>query len=775
MSAPEKRNPSHVASDPAVSAWVSANAGAGKTYTLANRVTRLLLDNARPERILCLTYTKAAAAEMAKRLFDQLGKWSMLSDSDLIAALDGIGAGEAARNNLAKARRLFAQALETPGGLKIQTIHSFCQMLLSRFPVEAGIAPSFDVLDEQTARELMADARARVLERAAGGDMARASAIRLLITELGENTFTQVLDAALGGDQRKYERAMAGLRAHAADLGTALRQAHGARGDDTTDAIAAEFCEGIDKLWLDEIAGLMRGSNKTDKAHAELLLAAMGNAKAAEAFAGYSEYFLTKDAAGRKQLIAVKIAKDFPHHIGHLEDVQARAVAAEDRRRAAHAAQICEAAFSVIDAARAEYAAAKRARGMLDYNDLISKSVDLLDRKGAAAWVLYKLDGGLDHILIDEAQDTSPEQWQIVRKLTEEFFAGVGAREQTTKPRTIFAVGDEKQSIFSFQGADPAAFEANRDYFKKIVTDAGLKFEDVPLIESRRSVPQVLEFVDKVFASEDARAGLTLKGDEIKHTAHRSTEKGRVEFLPALKPLPKDDGRAWRRPIDEPSPGSPVVELAKLLAGRIATWVDGKHRLPGRDRAVRASDIMVLLGRREPFASEIIRQLKTLNVPVAGADRITLTEQISVMDLMALGRFVLLPEDDLNLATLLRSPLGGISEDELESLCVGRKSSIWAELEKRRSETVAFAAAHAFLSDMRTRADFVPPYEFYAQVLDAQGYRGAMLARLGPEAADAMDEFLSLALAYEAENTPSLEGFLRWIEKGETQIRRDME
>jgi ATP-dependent helicase/nuclease subunit A len=348
-------------------------------------------------------------------------------------------------------------------------------------------------------------------------------------------------------------------------------------------------------------------------------------------------------------------------------------------------------------------------------------------------------------------------------------------RANRKKPRTIFAVGDEKQSIFSFQGADPEAFEINRDYFEKIVTDVGLQFENVPLTESRRSVPQVLEFVDSVFETPAARTGLTLKGEEVKHTAHRAEHRGRVEFLPALKPGEREDRTAWRRLIDAHAPDSPVVRLAKQLADRVAAWLDGKHKLPSRDRPVRAGDIMILLWRRAPFAAEIIRQLKARGVPVAGADRITLTEQISVMDLMALGRFVLLPEDDLNLAALLRSPLGGFSDDDLETLCVGRSGGVWSELVRRKDEAGVFGAAHGLLSDMLSKADFMPPYEFYARVLDALGFRAKMLARLGPEAADAMDEFLSLALTYEAENTPSLEGFLRWMERGETEIRRDME
>ena len=347
-------------------------------------------------------------------------------------------------------------------------------------------------------------------------------------------------------------------------------------------------------------------------------------------------------------------------------------VEAEERRRAAHAASLAEAALTLADAVRKIYAQEKRFRGVLDYDDLIAESLKLLAQKReAAAWVLYKMDGGLDHILIDEAQDTSPEQWDIVRALTEEFFAGEGSGPRSAPPRTIFAVGDEKQSIFSFQGADPVQFEVNRQHFALHAQGDGDEFVDVQLATSRRSAPEVLGFVDAVFADPEAREGLTSAEGPITHIAHREDAKGRVEFWPTLKPDDRADHDPWR-PVDVVPETSPVRRLAERIARPIKSWTDGRTRLPGHDEPIRPGDIMILMPRREPFASEIIRQLKERGIAVAGADRIRLTEQIAVMDLMALGRFVLLPEDELNLAALLRSPMLGFSEDELYALCVDR-------------------------------------------------------------------------------------------------------
>lgn len=751
------------AAHPRRSAWVSANAGSGKTWTLANRVTRLLLDGAAPEKILCLTYTKSAAAEMQGRLFEQLGNWAMLPDAALAGKIREID-GDA--QDLPRARRLFALALETPGGLKIQTIHSFCQYLLTRFPIEAGIAPGFRVLDEQTARELGREARMRVLEEAGSRPGALADAVAHLVTQASEGKLGQVLDAALGSDRRKLERFFAQLDG---DLAKAARKAHGAGDGDTVESIATEFCAEVarDEERFRACIRWLSGGGKTDSERAQSLQRVAELEFSSAAFADLKDAFLTDKGELYKSLATKKLAEAEPGLFDYLNNLGGRVRDAEERMRAAQAASLAEAALTLAEAVRKIYADEKRLRGVLDYDDLIAETLNLLKTREAAAWVLYKLDGGLDHILIDEAQDTSPEQWEIVRALTGDFFAG----ENERGTRTVFAVGDEKQSIFSFQGADPVKFDENRKHFAEYAKGAGAEFVHVQLETSRRSAPEVLTFVDKVFADEAAREGLTSGNTPIAHDAHRKDAKGRVEFWPALKP-PEEPEQDYWHPIDRVSKTSPVRLLADRIATKIKAWTDGRTRLPGHDEPIKPGDIMILMPRREPFASEIIRQLKERRVDVAGADRIKLPEQIAVMDLIALGRFVLLPEDDLNLAALLRSPLTGLSEDELYSLCVDRKGTLWQELTARREE---FAFAHEFLSEMLARADYAPPHEFYAHALSARGMKKRLLHRLGPEAEDSINEFLSLSLAYEALNSPSLEGFLHWIEQGEAEIKRDME
>ena len=757
------RDPSMIASDPDISAWVAANAGAGKTYTLANRVARLLLNDARPERILCLTFTKAAAAEMQDRLFKQLGEWSMLPDDDLRDRIIGIGGD--AHADLRKARRLFAGALETPGGLKVLTLHAFCQVVLSRFPIEAKIPPAFEVLDDQSSRELIGEARQRVLERAGSGDAALQESVALLVTETSEATLAKILDAALGGDRRKLDR----FFAEADDLAAKVRQSHGLQDGETRRSIGEDFCGELarDIKLLGDIRDWLASGGKTDIEAAEKL-GAVFDGEIADGFAVLEGFFLTGKGEPRLKLASKKLADARPDLLDYLTRLQERYCIAAERGRAARAAELAHATLTLIRAMRDDYKSAKRLRGVLDYDDLIVETRNLLTAPGAAAWVLYKLDGGIDHVLIDEAQDTSPEQWEIVRKLTEEFFAGKG-RDRAL--RTIFAVGDEKQSIFSFQGADPSQFDINRRHFSDLIAGAEQRLYEVPLITSRRSAPEILKFVDTVFEGEAARDGLTFSGGAIEHRAHRETARGGIEFWPAL--IPEDEKEVdYYAPVDTVQKTSPVARLAVQVADHIAGWLNTGARLPDHKEPIAPRDIMILLPRREPFGGEVIRQLKLRRIPVAGADRVRLTEQIAAMDLIALGRFVLQREDDLTLAALLRSPLCGVSEEELFELAHDRKGDLWSALVSRRND---FAAAHGFLSAMLERADYAPPFEFYSHALTRLGAKEKLLARLGQESADAIDEFLSLTLTHERSHSPSLEGFLDWVERGGTEIKRDME
>jgi ATP-dependent helicase/nuclease subunit A len=758
-----------LATDPAVSAWVSANAGAGKTHVLTDRVTRLLLDGADPARILCLTYTKAAAAEMASRLFARLGEWALLPDATLSEKLMAIGAGTPDADALRLARRLFAQALETPGGLKIQTIHSFCQMVLSRFPVEAGVPPRFAVLDERSAAELMRAARHAVLERAGAGEAPLKDAVAVLAARAHDGRFGEILDLAIGQADRLRRLTGKDARRFFARV---RRQLDIGEGEDES-SVLTQFCAelGGERGDCERIARWLSDGGTNDRNAGAWMTEFLQSGMAPEAFSQLRLIFFTKGNELRQSFVSRPTANKDPALAARLQTLCERVERVEQRRRAAITASLTEAVVTVALAVLGEYRRMKRERAVLDYDDLILSTMALLEKSDAALWVLHKLDGGLDHILVDEAQDTSPQQWSIVVKLAEEFFSGKGARERA-RPRTLFAVGDEKQSIFSFQGADPEAFGRHLHLFKARVEAAGLAFADLRPTVSRRSTKSVLDFVDAVFARDEARDGLTSSGDPIRHDPHRK-ELGRVEVWPAVKADKVPERDLWR-PVDETLAQSAPMILAAKIAKRIRGWLDSGTTLPESGKPIGPGDIMILVRRRNEFAREMIRKLMEHGVPVAGADRMVLMDQIAIADLVALGRFALLPEDDLTLAALLTSPLVALSENELLELAAQREGRLWTALRTRKDERPEFARAHAFLADIRAQADFVAPFEFYARAL-AKGLRRQLVARLGAEAADAIDEFLALALAYESAHPPSLEGFLDWFEKGASEVKRDME
>ncbi len=760
------------AADPKNSVWVVASAGTGKTTVLTDRCLRLLLAGSRPERLLCLTFTKAAAAEMANRIAERLAHWVVMDDAGLSAALSEL-TGDPPSDELRElARRLFARVLDAPGGMRILTIHAFCQSLLRRFPLEAGVAPHFELLDERRSEELLLEARDELLEAASSGEREEfAWALDHVSERVNELDFADLLRGLVSARGRIEAMMHRHGGFHAAI--EALRRRLGLGAQETYDSIRAA---GVADNALDganlrlAVNALLAGSKK-DQERAQRIadFLATGEADRAARLDAYSKAFLTDKGAIYKDLATAKVAKTSPGALVILQREAERVLALLDRLRAADVLESTRALLTLAIEILHRYNEIKQASVALDYEDLILKSGALLSRPGIAPWVLFKLDGGIDHILVDEAQDTNPAQWEVIKALAEEFFAGEGASRAR---RTIFAVGDVKQSIFSFQGADPGALGEVRAHFSARLAALQAELEDVPLTISFRSTSAVLEAVDAIFAQDAARKGVDLDGRPIKHEAARVGQAGRVEFWPMTGPLPREEEAEWRPPRERRSGDSPRERLARLIARRIKAMIDAGEILESRGRPVRPGDFLILVRHRDALLESLVRELKTLNVPVAGHDRMHLGEQIAVMDLMAFGHFLLLPEDDLNLAVLLKSPLLGLDEEALFSLAAGRgERTLWAELQRREE----FAEAREFLGEALARADFMPPYELYADLLARLQGRHKLLSRLGPDAADPIDEFMNLALAYEGEHVPSLQGFLHWLGRDDIEVKREGE
>ncbi len=761
----------HRASDPAVSAWVSANAGAGKTHVLAQRVIRLLLNGTDPAKILCLTFTKAAAANMANRVFDTLGKWISLDDAALAQEIRKTGAATADARALAQARRLFAEALETPGGLKVQTIHGFCTRLLQQFPFEANVAARFAVLDDTQQHQMLEQAELGVLlDAVSESDSATGRALATATLATSDQTFRSALREAIfmRGKIAAWIDGDSGLARAEQELSALL----GLRAGDTAASIDAEFFD-ASLFPMSEwpgLIGIFATGLKTDTDHiARLKRAEKGDISAR--IDSYISIFCTQKLEPRARVVTDKIKKPYPELAALLDNEQHRICALIARRDAVIIRDRTVALLTLANGMMKRYQSEKERRGLLDYEDLIAKTRDLLTRV-EAAWVHYKLDLGIDHLLIDEAQDTSPDQWEIIKPLVAEFTSGFGARGNIK--RSIFAVGDDKQSIFSFQGAQPAQFAEMRRYFKGEHDDVEAEFRSLEFKYSFRSVPAVIDAVDIVFRRPEAFAGLS--GDEVPtaHAAVRDAAPGTVELWPLVEPEDKPEVDPWDAPFDTTSQTSPRVKLARRIAAAVKKWTDtnSSHFVGDGDKRHRVTpgDILVLVRQRGPLFEAVIRALKNAGVAVAGADRLVLTEHIAVMDLLALADALLLPQDDLALATVLKSPLFGLSEEELFTLAWEREGKpLRARLREQRPELAAR------FGQLASDARHLSPFVFYAQFLGAGGARRALLARLGHEANDALDEFLNLALDYEAREIPSLQGFVSWLRTASASIKRDME
>lgn len=818
------------AADPETCVFVEANAGSGKTRVLVDRVARLLLAGARPDRILCVTFTKAAAGEMQARLFRKLGDWSTLADEALRAELDALAGGAAAAADLASARRLFARALETPGGLKIQTLHGFCEGLLRRFPLEAGLPPGFELQDDAEAAAL----RTRCLDRlygaahrAPGGPLAQA--IETVLKASGPDAVATLAGFVLN-KRHAFARALdeAGSAEALADRASL---ALGVDPDDTEETALVQGWRETEISDLDAaLSGLQAGGSKTEVNSAVALHAVLeaGERDAAEAARAYMDFWLTgkgelkqpKSIFGKKtgetyRLLVTLFGEEGSER--HRMTSEILPLVAAGKANEATRAGILLASQLVED-----YSARLLRRRRLDFSDLVERAASLLTAADSRDWTRYKLDQGLDHVLVDEAQDTAPEQWAVINALTEEFFSGQGARETGADGlmRSVFCVGDEKQSIYSFQNADPAEFLRQRQKLEGDAVGADLRFDSPGLDVSFRSSEQILAAVDAAFAAEAAavNADPDAEGapseletkflmtdpetDRVRdalpfhrydgHRAARAHAPGCVEIWPAV-PMPEkpDADRLDFDPVDAERKDSARNQLAEGVASEIAriltdgdgVWEEGE---PWRKRAAKPGDILVLVRKRGGLFEEIIRRLKLKRVAVAGADRMTLSDQLVVEDLVSLAKWALLPEDDLSLAEVLKSPFfqkaGSdapvIDDDALFDLSRRPGRRLWEKL--RKFDDPRFTEARDALERARARVEAEPPYGFFARFLSEASATGEsrltrLYARLGEEARDPAEEFLSRALAHEREGAPSLARFISAVVADSAQIKREME
>ncbi len=756
------------------SAWVAANAGSGKTHVLTQRVIRLLLAGTPPEKILCLTFTRAAAAEMAARVFDTLKIWVNLDDAALKIAIETLTNAPASSRQLRHARRLFATALETPGGLKIQTLHAFCERVLQQFPFEAPVPTSFTLLDEPQIQTLWAGAFQKFYRSAGQIGSPFHADLKRLHSILG----SAQLEMHLQGLLSKRDALLSFMLNHTTQsLELALRATLDVPPTQTLETLAKQLRDiplTNPKMvhWLCQIF-------ETGKDHDTKIATYLRESLAASSFntrfAGLMKLVETQSGELLKKRSPTKdIVTQFPEHALFYETCIAQLL---ELRTHVYNFRAFEASLSAITVAievMKHYQAAKTAQRMLDFDDLVLKTRNLLLRADAA-FVHYKLDGGIDHILVDEAQDTSHAQWDIIWQLSSEFFVGDAGRAKT---RTVFVVGDEKQSIYRFQGAAPERFAHMKATFAHKITDAQLEWHEEPLQISFRTTPDVLALVDGVFAPRPRAQQLTTDATPVIHETQRRSSFGCVDVWPLCLPDTKHEiTLTWEAATAPQQPRNAIHKMVQQIIYTIQDLLTAPHVVEGKNgapRRITAGDILILVRARKGIFETLLKALRDAGIPVGGADRLTLTDNIAVQDLLALADCVLLPQDDLQLACALKSPILGLNEDDILAIAPQRSGTLLQALEARAHEQPHWGAALAQLHHLQALALTTRPYEFFMHMLSNTNGRVAFATRMGTDVHEILDEFLGLILKFEEQNVPDLFSFTQWIRTTSHILKREM-
>lgn len=746
-----------IASDPAHSVWLAAHAGTGKTKVLVDRVLRLLLAGVAPSSILCLTYTHAAAQEMQVRLRRELARCAMMDDITLQRELQALLQRPPLMEETALAQTLLCRLIDATDGVVVQTIHGFCQSLLARFPLEAGVAPHFALLDDRSSRELLHEAQL-AMYRDAAEDPLLHQALHAVATQIGDDSFAKLMKAVVlhQGRFAGWFSQPEGLEAYQAALAAAL-------------AVELPDAPAPSEEWMREtVAVLSRGNDTMQKLAVKILRWVESDQSVAD-FEAYATGFLTDKLERRtERSFYTSVTRKSSSDLARMLDAEQERVyrlrhALLNQQLLEFNQQLAQIAHAVL----AAYSRLKAAQGMIDYDDVIRYAHVLLRGEQMGAWVMEKLDHRIQHVLLDEAQDTSPLQWEILRLLIEELFQ---RDTYQADMRTLFVVGDRKQSIYRFQGAQPDAFEANREQYRGRLLADGQAFETPVLDASFRSVAAVLDVVDAVFSDDTVRNGVS--DMPVSHQAFRSGQAGQVELWPLLVATPSPVLPPWEvdAPQYEPDDGSSL--LAEHVSQTIAQWLKEGRELASKGRAVRAGDIMVLVRRRGALVRLLASKLKRLGVPVAGADRIRLGAHIVVKDIVALAEFCLLPHDDLTLACVLKTPWFGWSEDALFALAYGRgEQSLWQSLQADSQ----WMPACSLLADIRDASQCLSPHDWLVMLIDTLEGRKHCKRRFGDEVEELLDELLNQALLFEEMHAPNLQGFVHWLKAGDDDIKREMQ
>jgi len=755
------------ATDPAHNASVHASAGTGKTWLLVTRILRLLLAGVQPESILAVTFTRKAAGEMEQRIMERLRELMCVAPNrlDALLARCGIIPDDAVR---AVARGLYERILFDPRRLRATTFHAFCQELLQRFPLEAGITPGFDILEttgltEQAARDAL------LAETAAQPDGELAGALALLV-ERCNGLYNA--EASLHAFLARRSDWWAWVQDVPDALAFARRRLATFLDIDPAQDPLAGFPDEALLAQLAEFAGLLgRNTGKDRDMGRQLADALAGAPAAAELLDAITPAFLTQGGTPRarraSQSQQQRLGQDGEIRFLDLHATVSERLLALHGARARHRRFVTTTAWYTAGLRLLEhFQRIKRERRVLDFSDLEWQACELLNRSAHASWVQYKLDARIDHLLVDEFQDTNPTQWRLLLPLLEELAAGGDDRG-----RSVFLVGDRKQSIYSFRRADPALLEQASDWLER-----HLRAQRFPLDASRRSAKAIMDCVNTVFMMPPLG---TLLGDFTPHTTHLADLHGRVELLPLVtadETETADTGprNGLRNPLEEPrrlpedaryatEADLIVRQIERLLAADTTVTKDGVTRPLGY------GDVMILL-RQRTHAGAYEAALRAAGIPYLSASKGLLLENLEVRDLVALLNTLIAPYDNLALAQVLRAPLFGLDSEQLVPLAGGDAAHWYERLAQLAADgEQPYVAIHALLERWRALAGQVPVHDLLDRIFHegevVQRYEAAFPPALQPRAHASLTRFIELALEIDHGRYPSLPRFLEQLER----------
>lgn len=764
-----------IAANPDFSVYVSASAGSGKTKVLTDRVLRLLLEGNDPAKIICLTYTKAAASEMLSRITDKINSWLLLADDDLRCQLEDLTNHKISTEQLTLARKLYFNIIDDIDGIKIYTIHSFCQNIIKKFPIEAGIPPHFKLMDDNSSNALLEESKIRLLTNYVIYDDEIKSeqitkALKNIASSSSEKNFVDNIKSIIVNKEKFYdlfeERTLEQIESDLCDK-FAINL------NDSEEEIIYQSYKNYDKNLIDQYTDILFSSTKLTQNKASKIKLFFDKIDSKNNiisnFDIYKSVFYNSDLTNlNKSLVTKDIETNHAEIFLWLSLEREKIINVIDKINSVKLINTTINQLHIAEAILTLYNQLKLNMGLIDYNDLIAKAKNLLSDQTMSAWILYKLDGGIDHLLIDESQDTSPMQWQVVEAICEEFFSGDGAVE---KDRTLFIVGDEKQSIYSFQGADPKVFNAVQHKFSIKAEYAQKQWKNISLDRSFRSVEAVLNVVDKVFCY--AQIKQSISADYKNHISHRKGQYGKVEIWPIEK-KPQDSAEIFTIPNKIRENQTVEANLAKKIADNVEDWLSKKRIIKASAKVIAPDDIMILLKKRGTVFAEIIKEFEKRNIPISGSDRVNVKKTLIAQDLIAFANFLLNTSDDLSLAGLLKSPFIGVCERDLFQICHNRgENSIWSVL--KNSDNEEHIKIHEYLSEILYKVDVVSTFDLFHHIINSNDSLTKIYANNGFEAKEIINEFMSLVLQYQKTNTPSLQGFLQWFKSQNSDVKRELQ